>query len=144
MESKEETEREKEQKGREGKIKKAVGEKKLNRIDVNVEEKRMVGDDRKWVKRSECDGGRKGKGMHEQDGFLAGESNTGAFAKHKLCKDIKIGLCVSNISGFGSEPIVELMQIIKFDIASIKAVVCLTYSDPDPAALAAGQLQNKV
>jgi len=45
--------------------------------------------------------------MHEQDGFCAGESNTGAFSGHKLCKDIEIGLCVSNSSGFGSDRSIE-------------------------------------
>ena len=51
--------------------------------------------------------GRKGKGMHKQDVFRTGESNTGAFSAHKLYKDIKIGLCVSNSSGFRSDRPIE-------------------------------------
>jgi len=50
-------------------------------IEVKVQETRMVGNDRRWVKGAGCDGG---KGMHEQDGFCAGESNTGAFSAHML------------------------------------------------------------
>ena len=61
----------------------------------------MTGD---GLKGAECDGG---KGMHERDGFRAGESITGAFSVYKLCKDIKIGLCVSNSSGFGSDRPIE-------------------------------------
>ena len=45
--------------------------------------------------------------MHKEDVFRTGESNTVAFSVHKLCKDIKIGLCVSNSSGFGSDGPIE-------------------------------------
>jgi len=69
----------------------------LNRIEVKVEEKRMVEDDRRWVRGAECDGG---KGMHEQDGFCTWSPILALSLR--ICKDIKIGLCASNRSGFGS------------------------------------------
>jgi len=93
----------------------------LNRIEVKVEEKRMVEDDRRWVRGAECDGG---KGMHEQGGFctwspiLALSLAYVKISKSACVHRIALDLAVSGLLN------VELMQILKFDIARIKAVEC--------------------
>jgi len=90
----------------------------LNRIEVKVEEKRMVGDYRRW------DRGERGRACTNKMFFAQGSTILALSLRINYIK-ISKSACVYRIAlDFAVTSLlnVEVMQIMKFDIARIKAV----------------------